>query len=153
VDFRDDEAQASWRTEVRAFLDREQAYVPRGNVGEGTWKDNPAVQAWRKRLAANGWIAPAWPKEYGGAGLGVMEQFVMNEEFAEHEVTSVFDTGVLLVGPTLIVHGNEQQRAEHLPKILQGEIQWWQGFSEPGAGSDLAGLPPRAIRGGEEGVR
>ncbi|OAI39971.1 hypothetical protein AYO38_01370 [bacterium SCGC AG-212-C10] len=152
MEFRDDPAQAAWRTEVRDFLAREEQYVPRGDVGEGTWKDNPQVQVWRKRLAANGWIAPAWPKEYGGAGLGVMEQFVMNEEFAEHEVTSVFDTGVLLVGPTLIVHGSEEQRAKFLPTILKGEVQWCQGFSEPGAASDLAGLQTRAIRDGDDFV-
>ncbi|MCC7365126.1 MAG: acyl-CoA dehydrogenase family protein [Dehalococcoidia bacterium] len=152
MDFRDDAGQLAWRQEIRQFLKDEDQYVPRGDIGEGTWRDNPQLVPWRKRLATRGWIAPAWPKEYGGASLGVMEQFIMNEEFAEAEVTSVFDTGVLLVGPTLIVHGSEEQRAEHLPKILEGDIQWCQGFSEPEAGSDLAGLQTRAVRDGDDWV-
>src|SRR5258708_4901687 len=114
MDFRDDESQAAWRTEVRAFLAEEREHIPTGEIGEGTWRNNPQVQVWRKRLAAHGWIAAGWPKEYGGAGLGVMEQFILNEELAEAEVTTVFDTGVLLVGPTLIIHGSEAQRAQHL---------------------------------------
>ncbi|HWQ27478.1 MAG TPA: acyl-CoA dehydrogenase family protein, partial [Dehalococcoidia bacterium] len=151
MDFRDTPEEAAFRKEVCEFLDRElpdalRNFDPREDPGalrEG-------LREWRKKLAARGWIAPAWPKEYGGAGLTVMQQFIMNEEFAEHRAPQVGGMGVSMVGPTLIVHGNEEQKKEHLPRILSGEVQWCQGFSEPGAGSDLASLQTRAVRDGDD---
>jgi alkylation response protein AidB-like acyl-CoA dehydrogenase len=110
------------------------------------------IADWRKKLAERGWIAPAWPKEYGGAGLSVMEQFILNEEFAESRAPQLGGMGTSMAGPTIIIHGTEEQKAEHLPKILQGETQWCQGFSEPGAGSDLASLQTRAVRDGDDFV-
>jgi alkylation response protein AidB-like acyl-CoA dehydrogenase len=107
---------------------------------------------WRRKLAERGWIAPAWPKEYGGAGLSTMEQFILNEEFAEAGAPQMGGMGVTMLGPTLIVHGTEEQKAEHLPKILKGETTWCQGFSEPGSGSDLASLQTRAVRDGDDYV-
>jgi alkylation response protein AidB-like acyl-CoA dehydrogenase len=110
------------------------------------------MAVWRDKLVARGWIAPAWPKEYGGAGLSIMEQFIMNEEFAEAGAPQVGGMGVSMVGPTLVAHGTDEQRAEHLPKILRGEVHWCQGFSEPGSGSDLASLQTRAVRDGDDYV-
>jgi alkylation response protein AidB-like acyl-CoA dehydrogenase len=107
---------------------------------------------WRQKLAKQGWIAPAWPKEYGGAGLSTMEQFILNEEFAEARAPQLGGMGVSMAGPTIIIHGTEEQKAEHLPKILKGETQWCQGFSEPGAGSDLASLQTRAVKDGDDFV-
>jgi len=106
----------------------------------------------RQKLSSRGWIAAAWPKEYGGAGLSVMQQFIMNEEFAENRVPPVGGMGVSMVGPTLITHGNDEQKKEHLSRILSGEVQWCQGFSEPGSGSDLASLQTRAVRDGDDYV-
>jgi alkylation response protein AidB-like acyl-CoA dehydrogenase len=103
-------------------------------------------------VAAQGWVAPAWPEEYGGAGLGVKEQFILNEEFAEAGAPQVGGFGVMMFGPTLIVHGTEEQKKEHLPGILTGETFWCQGWSEPGAGSDVASLQTRAIRDGDDYV-
>ena len=103
-------------------------------------------------LAEKGWIAPAWPKEYGGAGLSVMEQFIYNQVTAETGAPAVGGMGVSLIGPTLIVHGTEEQKKEHLSKILSGEVAWAQGYSEPGAGSDLASLQCRAERDGDHYV-
>src|SRR5690606_21110899 len=103
-------------------------------------------------LAERGWIAPHWPKEYGGAGLTPMEQFIFKQEMAQAQAPAVGGMGVSLLGPTLIVHGTEEQRAEHLPRILSGEVAWAEGYSEPGAGSDLASLQARAIRDGDEYV-
>jgi alkylation response protein AidB-like acyl-CoA dehydrogenase len=81
-----------------------------------------------------------------------MEQFIMNEEFAENRVPPVGGMGVSMVGPTLITHGNEEQKKEHLSRILSGEVQWCQGFSEPGSGSDLASLQTRAVKDGDDYV-
>jgi len=107
---------------------------------------------WRKKLADKGWNAPAWPKEYGGAGMSVMEQFILNEEFAEARVMAMGGMGVSMAGPTIITHGTDEQKAEFLPPILRGETQWCQGFSEPGAGSDLASLQTRAVKDGDDYV-
>ncbi|GAB4335120.1 MAG: acyl-CoA dehydrogenase family protein [Dehalococcoidia bacterium] len=108
--------------------------------------------AWARALAEKGWVAPHWPKEYGGAGLSVMEHVIFNEEMARARVPAVGGVGVGLLGPTLIAHGTEEQRREHLPKILSGEVVWAQGFSEPEAGSDLAALKTRAVRDGDHYV-
>jgi alkylation response protein AidB-like acyl-CoA dehydrogenase len=156
MDFRDTPEQASFRQEVREFLRDELPEQHRASEdAEPTGAYRGAFERlkdWRKKLAGKGWIAPAWPKEYGGADLSVMEQFIMNEEFAEHRAPNVGGMGVSMVGPTLIIHGNEEQKKEHLGRILAGEVQWCQGFSEPGSGSDLASLQTRAVRDGDDFV-
>jgi len=154
MEFGDSSREAEFRREVRAFLQAEfVGKYPSESDGENAdyqRGQRPEFRSWRQKLAERGWIAPAWPKEYGGAGLGVMEQFIMNEEFAEQRVPAVGGMGVMMVGPTLIVHGNEQQKTEHLSRILSGETRWCQGFSEPEAGSDLASLQTRAVRDGDD---
>ncbi len=153
MDFRDTPEQAAWRAEVREFLERERPRVdPDINPVELARERGGVLREWRDKLAKKGWIAPAWPKEYGGAGLGVMEQFIMNEEFAEARAPQVGGMGVSMIGPTLIIHGNDDQKREHLGAILRGEVQWCQGYSEPGAGSDLASLQTRAVRDGDDFV-
>jgi alkylation response protein AidB-like acyl-CoA dehydrogenase len=165
MDWADSPEQASFREDVRSFIG---ARLPEpyrnggGGDGEtGGWqadrKSDDAARrdvaiAWASALAERGWIAPHWPKEYGGAGLTTMEQFIFNQEMAEAQAPPVGGMGVSLLGPTLIVHGNPEQKAEHLPKILSGEVAWAQGYSEPGAGSDLASLQTRAVRDGDEYV-
>jgi alkylation response protein AidB-like acyl-CoA dehydrogenase len=178
----DSPQEAKWRQEVRDFLQKEipDALRPRGDEGPmfgggggeraaaagGEERGRPQARAggmgfslaggpmadWRKKLADRGWIAPAWPKEYGGAGLSTMEQFILNEEFAEARAPQLGGMGVSMAGPTIIIHGTDEQKAEHLPKILRGETQWCQGFSEPGAGSDLASLQTRAVKDGDDFV-
>jgi len=153
VDFRDTPEERIWRQEVRAFIEanlgNDRLERLTDEMGMGGWDRN---QPWRKKLAARGWIAPAWPKEYGGAGLSIRHQFILNEEMALARAPSVGGLGVAMLGPTLIVHGTEEQKAEHLPRILSGEVVWCQGFSEPGAGSDLASLQTRAVRDGDDYV-
>ena len=153
MNFDDTQELREWRLQVRDFLktERPNEYDPgamsEGNIREQAWWSN-----WKSALSEKGWIAPAWPKEYGGAGLGVMEQFIMNEEFAESEAPAIGGSGVGMLGPTLIVHGSEEQKSEHLGRILQGESIWCQGYSEPGSGSDLASLQTRAVRDGDDYV-
>ncbi len=113
------------------------------------WQAN---QEWFKKLGERGWIAPAWPKEYGGAGMTVMQQFIFNEEMAIHRAPRPLHMiiGLGMAGPTIIVHGTEEQKKKYLPGILKGEDIWCQGYSEPGAGSDLASLQTRAVRDGDD---
>ncbi|GMU40065.1 MAG: acyl-CoA dehydrogenase [Chloroflexota bacterium] len=165
MDWSDSPEQAAFRNEVRSVI---QGKLPARYRGDGVeegedagWDvdrksaDPAARQAavdWQNALAEKGWVAPHWPKEYGGAGLSPMEQFIFNQEMAIAKAPRVGGQGVSQLGPTLIVHGTPEQKAEHLPKILSGEVNWRQGYSEPGAGSDLASLQTRAIRDGDEYV-
>jgi alkylation response protein AidB-like acyl-CoA dehydrogenase len=102
---------------------------------------NPDAKVWFDRMAAKGWTAPMWPTEYGGAGLSKEEYLVLQDEMISIEAPSpIGGMGFSMIGPTLLDYGTEDQKAEHLPKIASGEIRWCQGYSEPGAGSDLASL-------------
>ena len=159
MDFRDAPEEATFRQEVREFLKKELPERFRGlemyggGGGRGDIRSRfQEMGEWRKKLADKGWIAPAWPKEYGGGGFSVMRQFIMNEEFAENRAPQVGGMGTAMIGPTLIIHGSEEQKKEHLGRILSGEVQWCQGFSEPGSGSDLASLQTRAVRDGDDYV-
>ena len=108
---------------------------------------------WTGKLFDGGFVCASWPKEYGGRGLSVVEQVVLNEEFARAKAPMrVSSLGEILVGPTLLQWGTEEQKHEFLPRILKGEIVWCQGFSEPDAGSDLASLQTSAVRSGDEWI-
>ncbi|MHB8575040.1 MAG: acyl-CoA dehydrogenase family protein [Dehalococcoidia bacterium] len=144
------------RTEVRAFL---QNHLPKQSEHGGSLgsRDDAAFEVAKQfntELGKRGWIAPAWPKEYGGLGASIFEQMVFNEEFGYHGApdTGTRGFGVGMIGPTLIVHGSEEQKREHLPRITTGEAIWCQGYSEPGAGSDLASLQTRAVADGDDFV-
>jgi alkylation response protein AidB-like acyl-CoA dehydrogenase len=155
MDFRDTPEQSRFRAEVRDFM---RTQLPAGVeqqdetvMGIGLGED-PRDQEWLRRLARRGWVAPAWPKEYGGAGLSVIDQFIFNQEMgrAGAHRPNFLATGI--VGPTVIVHGTPEQKTKYLPGILSGEVYWCQGFSEPGSGSDLASLRTTAVRDGDEFV-
>ena len=106
---------------------------------------------WRDRAAAKGWTAPAWPTQYGGGGLGKDEHRVLAEEMARIKaIPPATGMGLAMIGPTILELGTEEQRARHIPKIVSGEAQWCQGYSEPGAGSDLAGLQTKAVLDGDQ---
>ncbi|MBM3138971.1 MAG: hypothetical protein FJZ92_01845 [Chloroflexi bacterium] len=154
MNLKDTPEQATFREEVRAFIREHGSSARFEGDYESGWSPEARerMKAWREAIVARGWVAPAWPKQYGGAGMSPVEQFILNEEFAEHGVSNVGGFGVMMIGPTLMVHGSEEQKAEHLPKILRGEVVWCQGWSEPSAGSDLASLQTRAIRDGDEYV-
>ena len=118
----------------------------------GSDEAKKGAKEWAEALAENGWSAPHWPKEYGGGGLSSMEQFIFKQELALHGAPLVGGSGVAMLGPTLIHHGTEEQKKEFLPKTLNGDILWAQGYSEPGAGSDLASLQTRAVKDGDNYV-
>jgi alkylation response protein AidB-like acyl-CoA dehydrogenase len=110
-------------------------------------------EQWTAKLLAGGWICASWPTEYGGKGLSLLQQVVLNEEFARAGAPLRADFfGDTLVGPTILQWGTEEQKKQFIPSILNGAIAWCQGFSEPDAGSDLAGLTTRAELDGDEWV-
>ncbi len=110
-------------------------------------------EEWTAKLYAGGWICASWPAEYGGKGLSLLQQVVLNEEFARAGAPLRADFfGDTLVGPTILQWGTEEQKQQFIPRILKGDIAWCQGFSEPDAGSDLAGLKTRAELDGDEWV-
>lgn len=109
-----------------------------------------AQRLWLQKMAERGWTVPEWPKEYGGAGLSKDRARVLREEMAAMACRPpLVSFGISMLGPALLKYGNERQKSEHLPKIARGEIRWCQGYSEPGAGSDLASLQTRADDAGD----
>ena len=111
----------------------------------------PPQKAWMDAMGARGWTVPDWPKAYGGGGLSPAETKVLREEMARiHARNPLNSFGISMLGPALLKYGTEEQKLEHLPKIARGEIRWCQGYSEPNAGSDLAGLATSAISDGDD---
>ncbi|MCQ4322246.1 acyl-CoA dehydrogenase family protein, partial [Stutzerimonas stutzeri] len=105
---------------------------------------------WLERMAARGWTAPEWPTEYGGGGLSREAHKILREEMARIQARPPLNSfGVWMIGPALLKFGSEELKRQHLPPISRGEIRWCQGYSEPGAGSDLAGLQTRAVDKGD----
>ncbi len=114
---------------------------------------NPDTKVWMDRMAERGFTVPMWPKEYGGAGLSKEENMVLGEELRRINARPAHvGMGISMIGPALLEFGTEEQKQEHLPKIARGEIWWCQGYSEPGAGSDLASLRTSAVEDGDEYV-
>ena len=160
MDFKDNPEEAAFRAEVREFIARE--YTGDGGDGEARGAAQAAAQggpeamaryqAWMKKLAKRGWIASAWPVEYGGAGMSIMQQFIFNEELAKARAPRPGGIGIAMAGPTIIVYGTEEQKKEHLSGMLSGDVVWCQGFSEPESGSDLASLRTSAVKDGDDYV-
>jgi alkylation response protein AidB-like acyl-CoA dehydrogenase len=114
------------------------------------YRTDAAIE-WRDRAAARGWTAPAWPTQYGGGGLAKEHHQVLAQEMARIKaLPPATGMGLAMIGPTILEMGTEEQRQRHIPKIITGEAQWCQGYSEPGAGSDLAGLQTKAVLDGDE---
>jgi len=153
---------ATFRKEVHAWLEQnclpEMRQPAAGDEdycwGGRKWKfQSDAQRRWLERMAEKGWTVPDWPKEYGGAGLTKEETKVLRQEMRALGCRSPLDSfGIWMLGPALLRYGNEKQKREHLPRIARGEIRWCQGYSEPGAGSDLASLQTRAELRGDQFV-
>ena len=143
-------AISSFRREARAWLE---ANVPTESPPEDGPASREYVLAWQRTQARGGWAGIAWPKDVGGRGLSILEQIVWFEEYARAGGPSPLNAsfvGLNHAGPTLIACGTPEQKAFHLPRILAGEVIWCQGFSEPGAGSDLGSLKTRGRLEGDE---
>lgn len=172
MNWEDSAEDIAFRGQVRDFLQQRfpADYPPEGEAEHSLEPEDPwgynwpadrvaadpvrrsAARRWAAALAEKGWIVPHWPVAYGGASLPPLHEFILQEELMRAGVPAVNSIGAFLLGPTLLHHGTEEQRAQHLPSIAQGETTWAQGFSEPEAGSDLASLRTAAYRDGDHYV-
>jgi len=152
----------TFRSETRAWLEancpasmREPIRSEKDIVWGGRNPDwaHPDQKLWMDRMATRGWTVPDWPKEYGGGGLSPAETKILREEMKRMGARTPLNSfGISMLGPALLKYGTEEQKLEHLPKIARGEIRWCQGYSEPNAGSDLAGLQTWAEDAGDHYV-
>ena len=143
----DDPDDRAFRHEVRAWIAQN---LPGGLCNRSARIDPPELKPWHRQLYERGWIAPHWPKEHGGMGATLTQQIILFEEISRVGAPTPYPHGLNFIGPLIIDAGTAEQKARHLPPILTGEITWCQGYSESGAGSDLASLTTRAeLDGGD----
>jgi alkylation response protein AidB-like acyl-CoA dehydrogenase len=150
VDLNDTPEQGQYREHVRSWLEEHKSEAPVLR-GRGALKDEDEIVAarreWQRKLAEAGLAGITWPKEFGGQGLGPIEQVIANQEISRAGVPGILDViGVGMLGPTIMAHGSDAQKARYLGPMLHGDEVWCQMFSEPAAGSDLAGVQTRARR-------
>jgi alkylation response protein AidB-like acyl-CoA dehydrogenase len=162
MDFEETEEERAFRAEVRAWLETkanrrvvggpsDHSYVPGEKSAEDDLKHTAACKEWQQTLYDGGWAGLTWPVDAGGRGGKGWQQRIFNEEQAKFDVAvGAFAVGIGMAGPTIIAWGTDEQKARFLPPMLRGDEIWCQLFSEPGAGSDLAGLRTRAERDGDE---
>lgn len=147
MDFHLTPEEEAFRDEVRAFLDE--------NLPPGASTGDPKFLAeWNRKVRAKRWVGFSWPREVGGGGGTIMQQVILKEEMAKRKAPSLGTCfmGLAWVGPAIVQYGTEAQKQRFIPDILDGKYQWCTGYSEPGAGSDLAALQCRAVREGDEYV-
>jgi alkylation response protein AidB-like acyl-CoA dehydrogenase len=153
------DALEAFRAEARAWLEENVPASVRGNpdaameaVMSGE-KPTGDFDLWKRRMGEKGWGAPTWPKAYGGGGLNAAEARALAQEMAEIGVANpIVGMGTSMFGPTLLEYGTEDQKQRHIPPIVRGELRWCQGYSEPGAGSDLASLQTKLEDAGDHWV-
>jgi alkylation response protein AidB-like acyl-CoA dehydrogenase len=143
-------SDADFRTEIRAFVEKDFPPHLRNHPRRiPRWE---TTREWFLTLSANGMLAPNWPAAYGGMGLSASKMIIYFEELERWGVPRIYDMGLYMLGPILIRHGTDAQKSGYLPRILSGEHRWAQGYSEPGAGSDLASLRTTAVPDGDHYV-
>lgn len=145
---------STFRIQVQTFL--AESLTPKmtraGRLMTSVFADFEMGLAWHKILHRKGWIAPDWPEEYGGTGWSLNQRYIFQEECKLANAPAVFALGLQMLGPMLIRYGTQEQKDFYLPRILSGEDSWCQGYSEPGAGSDLASLTTAAVLDGNDYV-
>lgn len=143
--------EAQFAQEVRQFIASNLSPQIRRaqTLSPSVFADPDITRAWQRILHSRGWVASAWPKEYGGTGWTPMQRLLFEQECARAGAPRLFPLGIQMVGPVIIGFGSAEQKAYYLPRILSGDDYWCQGYSEPGAGSDLASLKTRAVRDGD----
>ena len=151
----------AFTAEERAFQDKVRGWIDdnytdelraRMAMSKNGYLDKDGQLDWQRRLYAGGYMAPNWPEQYGGPGLTSTEKYILQMELSMAGTPPVVPMGVSMVAPVIMAFGNDEQKAEHLPPILKSERWWCQGYSEPGAGSDLASLQMSAVRDGDDYV-
>ena len=141
--------ELAFRDEVRAFLKDKLQPELADKVGDGEHLSKADMEAWHAKLNQRGWLANHWPQEYGGPGWTAVQKYIFEHECAVAHAPRIVPFGVNMLGPVLIKYGNEAQKKHWLPRILNGDDWWCQGYSEPGAGSDLAGVKTTAVKDGD----
>ena len=141
--------EKEFREDIRKFMENSLPEEIRHKVEMGLKLEKDDYVIWQKIVGERGWLAPGWPKEYGGTGWSPIERHIYNEEMALASAPRIMPFGVNMVGPVIIAFGNETQKQYYLPRILSSEDWWCQGYSESGSGSDLAALNTRATRDGD----
>jgi len=139
---------AAFRDEVRSFIaEKYPAEMRVANPEIDLTKEQSLL--WHRILYKKGWIAPSWPKEYGGPGWTIAQRYIFEQETSRAGTLPPLPFGVTMVGPVIYTFGNDAQKEKFLPRILSGDDWWCQGYTEPGAGSDLASLRTKALRDGD----
>ena len=151
-------------SDLNAFREETRSWLEENCPGEMRnlsfhWEDahliysKPEAAIWLERMAERGWVAPTWPAVYGGGGLEPEKAAILSQEMKRINATAPSSgMGLTMIGPTLLEYGTEEQKQRHIPKICDGSIRWCQGYSEPGAGSDLAALQAKAVLDGDHFV-
>ncbi len=142
--------ELAFQQEVRTFIAENYPAQLRGKQDEGDELGKEDFLSWHRVLANKGWVAPAWPVEYGGTGWTATQKYIWSEETARADCIRLMPFGLAMVGPVIYTFGTPEQKAQFLPRILSGEDWWCQGYSEPGSGSDLASLRTKAVRDGDD---
>ena len=150
LDFTDQDLE--FRDEVRRFIAEHYPAEVRERQQRGLELRKQDYLAWHQVVARRDWSVPAWPVEYGGTGWTPTQHYLWNEELAVADTVPIISFGTGLVGPVIYTFGTAEQKARFLPDIVAGTVWWCQGYSEPGAGSDLASLQTRAVRDGDHYV-
>ena len=139
----------AFRNEARAFIEENYPQNLRDKRDEGEELTKDEHISWHKILAKKGWVAPSWPKEWGGTGWTATQKYIWSEEQARADTIPILPFGVAMVAPVIYTFGSQAQKERFLPATYNGDIWWCQGYSEPGSGSDLASLKTRAVRDGD----
>ena len=144
--------EQAFRQEVLDFLEQHLAPAVRraSRLSAGVFVDPPWSKEWHRALYQKGWITFAWPQKYGGCGWSPVQRYIYESEAARSGAPAVAPMGIKLVGPVICEYGSDWQKEYYLPRIRSGEDYWCQGFSEPGAGSDLSSLKTKAVRDGDD---
>ena len=146
--------EISFQEEVKDFLKQEltQDLVNAAKHASAVFTEKEVAMKWQKKLANKGWLVPSWPEEYGGTNWTQTQRYIFSSECAKAGAPNLIPMGLAMIGPLLLGKGTKEQKDYYIPRIISGEDYWCQGYSEPGAGSDLASLQCKAERVGDEYV-
>ena len=145
-------SELAFQAEVREFLANEFPAELKQKVDNRIRLSKDEIVGWQKILYKKGWMAPNWPQEYGGTGWTATQKYIFSTEMGLVGAPEPTPFGVTMVAPVIMAYGNEEQKQRFLPDILESNVWWCQGYSEPNAGSDLASLKTMAVRDGDDYV-
>ncbi|MDC3322862.1 acyl-CoA dehydrogenase family protein [Gammaproteobacteria bacterium] len=148
------EAEVLFKEEVKGFLDSELTadLVSAAKHTSAVFTEKDVAMEWQSKLVKKGWLVPSWPEEYGGTNWTETQKYIFSSECAKAGAPNLIPMGLAMIGPLLLGRGTKEQKDYYIPRIISGEDYWCQGYSEPGAGSDLASLQCRAVRQGDQYV-